>query len=88
MNKSELTTLVATKAGISKEAADKAIKGYNEAIVHAVKKGEMATIKDFGTYYLKQQKERPGHNPATGEKITIAARNSLAFRPATSLKRL
>ncbi len=88
MNKSDLISAVATKAGISKESASKAIEGYNETIISAVKKGDMATIKDFGTYYRKEQKERPGHNPATGEKIVISARNSLAFRPASSLKTL
>ncbi len=88
MNKAELISAVASKAGISKEAANKDIEGYTEAIVSAVRKGDMATIKDFGTYYRKEQKERAGHNPATGEKITISARNSLAFRPATSLKTL
>lgn len=46
--------------------------------------GEIA-IPDFGRFSVKHVAERQGVNPATGAKITIAARDKVVFKASDSL---
>ena len=46
--------------------------------------GEIS-IPDFGRFSIKHVAERQGVNPATGEKITIAARDKVVFKASDSL---
>ena len=43
-------------------------------------------IHDFGIFSLKERAERAGRNPQTGEALTIAASEVLAFKPSKSAK--
>jgi len=52
-----------------------------------LKKGEKVVITGFGTFSVRNREERPGRNPKTGEKITIAARKAPGFTPGKTLKR-
>lgn len=46
--------------------------------------GEVA-LPDFGRFYVKHVAERQGVNPATGEKITIEARDKVVFKPSDNM---
>jgi DNA-binding protein HU-beta len=43
-------------------------------------------IEGFGTFTLKETKERQGRNPQTGESITIKAGKKVLFKPSDVLK--
>ena len=44
------------------------------------------TYPGFGTFLVKQRKERIGRNPKNGDKITIKASKTVNFKPAKSFK--
>ena len=48
--------------------------------------GRKVQIPGFGTFGTKRRSARTGRNPATGEKIEIAARTVAFFKPAKGLK--
>jgi DNA-binding protein HU-beta len=48
--------------------------------------GAKVTISGFGTFATKSRAARKGRNPATGQEITIPARNYAHFSPAKGLK--
>jgi len=48
--------------------------------------GEHLKISGFGTFEIKQKKDRRGRNPQTGEAIIIEARRILSFKPSSILK--
>jgi len=86
VNKSELVDLVAEKAGMSKKDSEKAIKAVLDSITDGLVKGEKVQLVGFGTFEVRNRKEREGRNPATGEKIKIEALKVPAFKPGKALK--
>ncbi len=86
MNKSELVDLVAEKAGMSKKDSEKSVKAVLDSITDGLVKGEKVQLVGFGTFEVRNRKEREGRNPATGEKIKIKALKVPAFKPGKALK--
>ena len=86
MNKSELVAAMAEKAGISKKDADKSLAAFIEIVEDAVKADEKVQLIGFGTFEARAREAREGKNPRTGEKITIAACKSPAFKAGKAFK--
>ncbi|MGN0447261.1 MAG: HU family DNA-binding protein [Acutalibacteraceae bacterium] len=86
MNKTELIAAVAAKAEISKKDADKAVAAVFASIEEALAKGDKVQLIGFGTFEVKERAARSGHNPLTGEAITIAATKVPSFKAGASLK--
>lgn len=86
MNKAELVEAVATKAKLSKSAADAAVNAGLCAIEGALKKGDEIRITGFGSLVIRKRKARKGTNPSTGKTITIPASKTVAFKVSKALK--
>ena len=86
MTKSDLINSVAQKADISKKDADKAVSAVIAAISDSLVAGEKVQLVGFGTFEVRDRAAREGKNPATGEKITIAATKVPAFKAGKALK--
>ena len=80
MTKTDLISAVAAKAEISKKDADKAVSAVISAISDSLVAGEKVQLVGFGTFEVRDRAAREGKNPATGEKITIAATKVPAFK--------
>ena len=85
MNKTELVEKVAASAGISKVDAKKAIDATVVAIKDALVKGDKVALVGFGTFSVNERPAREGINPATKEKIQIAAKKVAKFKPGAEL---
>jgi DNA-binding protein HU-beta len=87
MTKAELIEKMANDADISKAAANKAMDSFFDSVKKALKKKDgKITLVGFGTLSKVRRKARKGINPATGEKISIKARNAVRFKPGKTLK--
>ncbi len=86
MNKGELISAVAEKAGISKKAADAAVGAFFESVTESLKKGDKVSLIGFGNFEIRERAAREGINPLTKEKIKIAAAKVPAFKPGKALK--
>lgn len=86
MNKTEFIAAIAEEAGLSKTDVAKAVKAFTDVVVEEMKKGEKIQLVGFGTFEVSKRPERQGINPATKEKITIAAANVPKFRAGAALK--
>lgn len=51
------------------------------------KRGEDVSVNNLGIFRSKMVPEREGHNPATGEKVTVAAHKALRLQVSTALKK-
>ena len=80
MNKSELIRAMANNANLTIKAATAAFDGLIDAITDGLKGGDKVQISGFGTFELKSKDAREGINPKTGEKISIAASKTPAFK--------
>ncbi len=86
MKKVDLVEEVASKAGLTKADALRAIDATFEAITGALKKGDKITLIGFGTFGVSKREARTGRNPQTGAKVEIPARNAVTFKAGTQLK--
>ena len=86
MNKSELVSNTASKAGITKAAAARAVDAVFESVKSALAGGSSVSVPGFGSFMVRKREARQGINPRTKEKINIEASNAPAFRPAKAFK--
>lgn len=86
MNKTELVNVVADATGIAKKDVDAVVNATIKAITDALKEGDKVAIIGFGNFEVKATSEREGHNPKTGETITIAASKKPVFTASKVLK--
>ncbi len=86
MTKVELIAAVATNAGLTKKDAEKAVSATLDVITDALKNGEKVSLVGFGTFEVRERKERQGRNPQTREPMTIPASKLPAFSAGKALK--
>ncbi len=86
MNKTELIAAVAEAASVSKKEAEAVVSATFETIVATLKAGEKVQVVGFGSFETKARAERMGQNPATGEKIKIAASKVPTFKAGKAFK--
>ena len=85
MNKSELVEKIAAGAGLSKVDSKKALEATIAAIKDALVAGDKVALVGFGTFSVSERPAREGINPATKEKISIAAKKVAKFKPGAEL---
>lgn len=85
MNKTELIDQIAAGADLTKVDAKKALDAAVAAITDALKKGDKVQIVGFGTFAISEKPAREGINPATKQKIQIAAKKVAKFKPGAEL---
>jgi len=86
MTKSQLSSHIAEKAGITKKAATEILDELAAVAYKEAKKNKQFTIPGIGKLVLDRRKARMGRNPATGETIKIAAKKVVKFRVAKACK--
>lgn len=86
MNKSQLITSVAESAGFKKKEAEAAVAAVIDSIMDALASGDKVQLIGFGTFAVKERKERTARNPSTGEMIVVPAAKVVSFSPASVLK--
>ena len=85
MNKTELVEKIAAGAVLSKVDAKKALDATVAAIKDALVAGDKVSLVGFGTFSINERPAREGINPATKEKIKIAANNVAKFKAGGEL---
>lgn len=86
MNKAELVAAISTESGLSRKDAELAVAAFVDVVTNSLKAGDKIQLIGFGTFEVKDQPAREGRNPATGEKITIAASRKPVFSAGKALK--
>jgi DNA-binding protein HU-beta len=85
MTKTELISVIAGAAGITKVAAAKALEAYVGAVTKELKKSGKLGIVGFGSFSVVKRKAREGRNPQTGKAIKIPAKKVVKFRAGKEL---
>ena len=87
MTKAEFIDQVADRAGLSKKDASEAVDAVLQTIEDALKRGSDVVFSGFGKFSVSHRAAREGRNPATGEKIHIAATKVPKFSAGAALKK-
>lgn len=86
MNKTELIKAIAQQADLTQEQAKNALNATFDAIADALKKDDKVALLGFGTFSVNERPAREGINPATKEKIQIAAKKVVKFKAGAQLE--
>src|SRR5216684_1100059 len=85
MTKQQMIEAVSTKTGQGKPEVETVVDSVLELIAETLRSNERVDLRGFGSFVVKDKKERQGRNPRTGETITIAAKRDAAFKPGKEL---
>ena len=70
---------------MTKADAKKALEATTAAIKDALVAGDKVALIGFGTFSVNERPAREGINPATKQKITIAAKKVAKFKAGAAL---
>jgi DNA-binding protein HU-beta len=87
VTKQEFVDQVADRAGLSKKDAAEAVDAFLNTVEDALKRGSDVSFSGFGKFSVSQRSAREGRNPATGERIQIAASRVPRFTAGAGLKK-
>jgi len=86
VNTKDLITTIRGQQSLSAEEAERLF----DATVNAIKKhlldGNLVAVQGFGQFEPKKKNERISVNPASGERMLVPPKISVAFKPSTVLK--
>ena len=89
MTKSQLVSIIAKRAHLTKRASEEAVEAMFDEVIRALKKGEKVVLSGFGTFYLSAVKDKqvvPFGNEA--KRQTIKGHHVVNFRVGKPFKKI
>ena len=84
--RSTLSEAVFKNVGLSRNESANLVDSVFSEILMSLIKGDDVKISSFGTFIVREKKERIGRNPKTGQEVPITARSVVTFRASNVLK--
>ena len=84
--RSTLSEAVFKNVGLSRNESSALVDTVFNEILKSLIEGDDVKISSFGTFIVRNKKERIGRNPKTGEEVPITARSVVTFRASNVLK--
>ncbi len=84
--RSTLSEAVFKNVGLSRNESATLVDSVFGEILKSLINGDDVKISSFGTFVVRQKKERIGRNPKTGQEVPITARSVVTFRASNVLK--
>lgn len=86
LTRADLTDAIYRSLGISRNESSDFVDQILEEVSVSLERGETVKISSFGTFSVRQKKQRMGRNPKTGEEVPITPRRVVTFRASHVLK--
>ena len=86
LTRQDLAEAVYREIGLSRTESSSLVESVINHIGDSLEKGEHVKLAGFGTFSLRDKKQRIGRNPKTGEEVPITPRRVLVFKPSQVLR--
>jgi len=86
LTRADLAEVINRKMGFSRAESLDLVEEILDNLTEALSRGENVKISGFGTFLLRDKKQRIGRNPKTGVEVPITPRRVLTFRASQILK--
>ena len=86
LTKKDLVNIIYMQIGFSKQISENLINEFFSSIILNLKNEKKLKISKFGTFTIRNKKERIGRNPKTKEKKIISKRDVVLFKPSKDFK--
>ena len=86
LTKKDLVNIIYMQIGFSKQISENLIDDFFSSLALNLKNEKKLKISKFGTFTIRNKKERIGRNPKTKEKKIISERDVVLFKPSKDFK--
>ncbi len=86
LTRADLAETINRKMGLSRAESLDLVEEILAKMCDALASGENVKISGFGSFVLRDKKERVGRNPKTGVEVPITPRRVMTFRASQLLK--
>jgi len=86
VTRADLAEALYREIGLSRTESAALVEAVIDQIIEALIRGEVVKLAGFGTFSLRDKKERIGRNPKTGEEVPITPRRVLTFKPSQMMR--
>lgn len=86
LTRADLAETINHKMGFSRAESLELVELILAKMCDAMADGENVKISGFGSFVLRDKKERIGRNPKTGVEVPITPRRVMTFRASQKLK--
>lgn len=86
LTKADIVEKLYADIGLNRKDAKELVDMFFEEIKQALAQGNAVKLSGFGSFDLRDKRERPGRNPKTGQEIPVTARRVVTFKAGQKLK--
>jgi integration host factor subunit alpha len=86
ITRADLGEAIYQQVGLSRNESSTLVEMVLDEISKQLIDGKTVKISSFGSFSVRQKKERVGRNPKTGVEVPITSRKVLVFRASHVLK--
>lgn len=86
LTRADLAEAVFQKVGLPRNESAELVESVIREITSCLEKGEIVKLSSFGSFGVRDKRERVGRNPKTGDVVPITPRRVLVFRASNIMK--
>ncbi|WP_284125969.1 integration host factor subunit alpha [Parerythrobacter aestuarii] len=86
LTRADLAEAINRKMGFSRAESLEMVEAILNHMTAALERGENVKISGFGSFVLRDKRERIGRNPKTGVEVPITPRRVMTFRASQLLR--
>ena len=86
LTRADLAETINRKMGFSRAESLALVEAILGKMCEAMSEGENVKISGFGSFILRDKRQRVGRNPKTGVEVPITPRRVMTFRASQKLK--
>ena len=88
LTKKDIINSVYMQIGFSKKISENLLEYILNTLIDNLIKNKTVKITNFGTFSIREKKERIGRNPKTKEKKIITGRKVVLFKASKQFKKI
>jgi integration host factor subunit alpha len=86
LTRADLAEAVFQKVGLPRNESADLVESVIREVIGCLERGENVKLSSFGSFGVRDKRERVGRNPKTGEVVPITPRRVLVFRASNIMK--
>jgi integration host factor subunit alpha len=86
LTRADLAEAVFQKVGLPRNESSELVESVIRELIACLERGENVKLSSFGSFGVRDKRERVGRNPKTGEVVPITPRRVLVFRASNIMK--
>lgn len=86
LTRADLAEAVFQKVGLPRNESAELVESVIREVIGCLEHGENVKLSSFGSFGVRDKRERVGRNPKTGEVVPITPRRVLVFKASNIMK--